>query len=335
MSTDIDSIWFTFVLILIHRLSPHTPSNGLQQIIETWSKPTDFTDGTHPWPKDFSRDILPKPCHSHNDYSRKVPLYDALAAGCTGVEADIWLGKDANGTSDLLVGHTRRSLDPERTLRSLYINPLVQILSHQNKNTNATSSPTGVFDMDPDATLTLLIDFKTPNPDLYPLVHGQLSPLRSRGWLSHWNGTTKTVVPRPITVVATGDAPFDRIVENPTYRDIFFDAPLDELPSNKTYTPENSYYASVSLRRAIGFMWFGRMSEKQKGTVQMLINAAAERGLVSRFWSTPGWPVSVRNWVWSFLVESGIGMLNVDDLAEASRWDWKWCTVAGLVLCGY
>lgn len=135
--------------------------------------------------------------------------------------------------------------------------------------------------------------------------------------------------------MATGDAPFDRIVENPTYRDIFFDAPLDELPSNKTYTPENSYYASVSLRRAIGFMWFGRMSEKQKGTVQMLINAAAERGLVSRFWSTPGWPVSVRNWVWSFLVESGIGMLNVDDLAEASRWDWKWCTVAGLVLCGY
>ncbi|KAL2010301.1 hypothetical protein VTN00DRAFT_6108 [Thermoascus crustaceus] len=311
LSTDIYSIWFIFVFILIHRLSPHTPSDGLQQIIETWSKPANFTDGTYPWPKDFSRDILPKPCHSHNDYSRKVPLYDALAAGCTGVEADIWLGKDANGTSDLLVGHTRRSLTPERTLR------------------------TGVSDMDPNATLTLLTDFKTPNPDLYPMVHDQLSPLRSRGWLSHWNGTTKTVVPRPRTVVATGDAPFDRIVEIPPYRDIFFDAPLNELPTNKAYTPENSYYASISLRKAIGFMWSGRMSEKQKETVQTLIQAAAERGLVSRFWSTPGWPVSVRNWVWSFLVESRIGMLNVDDLVEASQWDWSWCTVAGLVLFGY
>lgn len=30
----------------------------------------------------------------------------------------------------------------------------------------------------------------------------------------------------------------------------------------------------------------------------------------------------------------GVGMLNVDDLVSATRWNWDWCVVAGLVLCG-
>lgn len=32
-------------------------------------------------------------------------------------------------------------------------------------------------------------------------------------------------------------------------------------------------------------------------------------------------------------VENGIGVLNVDDVVSAGRWNWNWCVVAGLVLC--
>jgi hypothetical protein len=67
--------------------------------------------------------------------------------------------------------------------------------------------------------------------------------------------------------------------------------------------------------------------------MQTMISTASERGLVSRFWSIPSWPVSLRIKLWQILVENWIGMLNVDDVIEATRWNWNWCIVAGVVLC--
>ena len=101
----------------------------------------------------------PIACHSHNDYLRKVPLYDALAVGCTGVEADVWLQDN-----DLMVAHTKDKISVGRTLQSLYLDPLLSILRERNPD-NATTS--GVFEADPDATLTLLIDFKTGDSAVY------------------------------------------------------------------------------------------------------------------------------------------------------------------------
>ena len=61
-----------------------------------------------------------KNAHAHNDYEHKRPLFEALENGFCSVEADVFLvdGK-------LLVGHTPgSSLKPERTLESLYLDPL-------------------------------------------------------------------------------------------------------------------------------------------------------------------------------------------------------------------
>lgn len=71
------------------------------------------------------------PCHSHNDYWRAVPLFEALALGCAGVEADIYLPAKA-GSESLLVGHTPSSLTQDRTLQNLYIGPLITILENLN-----------------------------------------------------------------------------------------------------------------------------------------------------------------------------------------------------------
>jgi hypothetical protein len=73
-----------------------------------------------------TRNAPPIPCHSHNDYRRNIPLFDALQAGCASVEADIWL--TGNG-SELHVGHHRHSLSKGNTLRSLYLGPLINILN--------------------------------------------------------------------------------------------------------------------------------------------------------------------------------------------------------------
>ncbi|KAJ9602903.1 Altered inheritance of mitochondria protein 6 [Cladophialophora chaetospira] len=307
------------------------------------------------WPTDFSADIHPVACHSHNDYWRKEPLFSALEVGCTGVEADVWLYDQ-----ELYVGHRTSSLTPERTLRNLYINPLVKILDAQNPQTSFHPSldipRNGVFDTNPSQTLVLLIDFKNEGHRIWPYVVEQLGPLRERKMLSYYNGTS--VVEGPITVIVTGNAPWDEVVANPTYRDLFFDAPLDlmgKLPdlaenspdtqdgsltkrvSNQgqgrsgaapsdpaMYSPANSYYASVSFKRAVGWPWRGSLSRKQIETMRKQIAGAHARGLKVRYWSVPSWPRGMRNYLWRTLVKEGVDFLNVDDLKAATTGDWNW-----------
>ncbi|KAI9871713.1 MAG: Altered inheritance of mitochondria protein 6, partial [Pleopsidium flavum] len=92
---------------------------------------------------------------------------------------------------------------------------------------NNTPLLQGVFDTDSSQSLTLLIDFKTCGAALWPEVLAQLEPLRSRNHLTYFNGTT--LIPGPVTVVGIGNTLFDLLVSDTTHRDVFFDAPLDEL----------------------------------------------------------------------------------------------------------
>lgn len=305
-------------------------------------------------PTDFSREIIPVGCHSHNDYWRRVPLFSALKAGCIGVEADVWLFDE-----ELYVGHTRSSLTKRRTLRSLYVEPLVRILDLQNPVTSfqreIDSPPHGVFDTDPGQSLILLIDFKTDGAATWPAVVKELAPLRDRGYLTFFNG--RDIVPGPVTVVGTGNTPFDLLTANTTYRDIFFDAPLDKLLDDTslgrgqvgnhissvkrstglgqglsgmpdsinahTFNITNSYYASVSFKNAVGFPWPFHFTESQMDLIRRQVRIAHSHGLKVRYWGLPGWPRSLRNHIWRILVQEGVDMLNVDDLAAATRGEWK------------
>lgn len=215
---------FSLVGSLVGFIFPH----GVHKIVRLWGRPGHIGANLAAWPTDFSRDITPIPCHSHNDYWRRVPLYSAIEAGCIGVEADIWLFQD-----ELFVGHSVASLTPNRTLNSLYIYPLLDILSKQNpKDTLVPEGDHqihGVFDTNPEQTLILLIDFKTAGAALWPHVQSALEPLRIQNYLTRANGTH--VIRGPITVVGTGNTPFDLVdsdTSNP-HRDIFFDSPLGDL----------------------------------------------------------------------------------------------------------
>ena len=306
-----------------------------------WGDPVKSSKGLLHWPTDFSQDIQPVPCHSHNDYWRKIPLYSALQAGCISVEADVWLVED-----ELYVGHSTSSLTPNRTLKNLYINPLLNIITKQNPKTQfhpePDSPPSGVFDTDPAQTLVLLIDFKTDGHSLWPHVYAQLDPLRQAGYLTYYDGTT--LINRPLTVCATGNAPFDLLTFNSTYRDIFFDAPLGSMSSDTTapfsshpkssqdtsgnaptdpshYNITNSYYASTSFGDAIGTVW-SEPSPTQLEQVRAQIRGAHDRGLKARYWETPFWPRGLRNHIWNVLIREGVDFLNVDDLAAATGETW-------------
>jgi hypothetical protein len=271
--------------------------------------------------------------------------------------------------NDLYVGHNTASLTTNRTFQSLYINPLVEILEHQNPDTRFyNESGHGVFDTNSEQSLTLLVDVKTDGATTWPLVLKQLEPLRVRGWLTFvQNGVLH---PRPITVVGTGETRFDQLTANATYRDTFFDSPLDTMWSNPTgrdgnsgrpappnyseeaghaeegngdgspfklrssgqgssgtsasdeYTPLNSYYASTSFAESVGTVWWGALSNKQLQLIRGRIRGAHMKGLKVRYWDTPSWPSSLRNHIWSVLVEEGVDILNVDDLETVKKGIW-------------
>lgn len=188
--------------------------------------------------------------------------------------------------------------------------------------------------------LVLLLDFKERGDAAGALwdavVRRELAPLRERGWLTFWSESDQKRVVRPVTAVVTGEAAFEAVVGlGLGVRDVFFDAPLEGLEGSEEYTAENSYYASAKLSEAVGGRVWGLrgLSGRQAGVVRRQVAVAAERGLVSRYWGTPGWPVALRNRVWETLVESGVGVLNVDELTTAVRWDWRFCTVLGITIC--
>ena len=299
--------------------------------------------------------LEPIPCHSHNDYLQRRPLDDALDNGCISVEADVWFIE-----GELYVGHTLAELRPSRTLQSLYVEPLLQLLDshnaggHLKRNQSRPAPWNGVYECHPDQPLVLLIEFKSSGPEAWPHVMAQLEPLRSRGYLTAYNGSSLTR--GPLTVVGTGNCPFDHVLSNDSYRDIFFDAPLDHLStfsqtaspppllslrhlrkrmkktqqqhlqallssSHESFNPSNSFYASASLSDALGYVWPWQkaLTNDQLRQARIQIDAAHRMGLKARYYGVPGWSSERRDRIFGQLLDQGMDMLNADDLPAARR----------------
>jgi hypothetical protein len=315
-------------------------------LVQDWEAPDFGKNGTTIKAEDITRNVIPLKCHSHNDYWRRVPLYQALHYGCTSVEADIWLTDNRND-SELYVGHSMASLKQDHTLRSLYLTPLLALLDATNQN-NTSNQTKGVFATAPAQPLVLLIDLKN-NPSLsFSALSTHLAPLRAKNYLTHHNGSS--LVPGPLTIVTTGSTPYASILAlPPSKRDIFFDAPLGALTppiptsphsegiplsnenhhrktsqSFQDYNTTTSLYASASLRHVLGgplpFFFPWSPTSKQLARIRSATRAAHARGLQVRWWDTPAWPRS-QSWLWVLLREQGADVLNVDNLEGVSVWD--------------
>lgn len=307
----------------LHMAEPTWPviEDDEDDVFRNWGQGGTGTESMSWYPTNFLQDVVPKPIHSHNDYWRKVPLFTAIHQGCTGVEADVWLLDDTN---KLYVGHDQASLQGNRTFQSLYIQPLVEILERANPITAFyNDSYRGIFDTMPQQTLTLLVDVKSDGASTWSQVVEQLAPLRERDWLSYVDANG-TIHARPITVVGTGNTPFDQLVQsNTTRRDYFFDAPLNKLDSSSApYNNQNSYYASVAFGSSIGPVFMGELNPDQIERIRTQITQAHDRGLKARYWDLPAWPIQTRNMVWDVLVKEGVDYLNVDDVKTAAKRPW-------------
>jgi len=232
-------------------------------------------------------DVVPLPqAHAHNDYHHEVPLQDALRHGFCSVEADIFL---VDG--ELLVGHERKELRPDRTLEVLYLKPLAERV----KQNGGRVYPDG-------PAFTLLIDFKNNGPETYAALRKILP--QYAGMLTTVNeGKVKRGA---VTIVISGDRPFAEIAAEPV-RYAGIDGRLSDLDSDK---PAH-LLPMISDRWGAHFRWRGEgeISAAERQKLNEAVRKAHAAGRTIRFWATPEKPA-----VWKTLSEAGVDHINTDDL---------------------
>ncbi|KAJ6529167.1 hypothetical protein DFH09DRAFT_1185355 [Mycena vulgaris] len=235
--------------------------------------------------------VAVKPIHSHNDYTRAVPLWTALNLSIMSVEADVWWQ-----SSQLFVAHTSGEIDKSKTLDSLYLAPILGIIN------GSIHSATPISVQNP---LQLLIDFKTDGPSTYQPVVNALQGLRAGGHLTTFaNGQLKQGA---VTVVGTGNTPLASVLAaNP--RDLFFDADIRTLYSTKPgtgleWSPTIAPLASVD---------YGSVSSVAQ--MQELVLNAHDFGIRSRFWDTASNVAT-----WNTFFAAGSDWVNADDLLGVSN----------------
>ena len=262
--------------------------------------------------------VEPIPCHSHNDYLRTHPLIDALEIGCISVEADVWQQDDMK--NDLRVGHTEDSLSDDRTLKGMYVQPIVQRLQAVNaarQSSQALNVPwNGIFLANKSQTLVLLIDFKTGGDKTWSTLMAALDPLRDGGWLSYWDIEKRHFQQGAITMVASGNSTLDDVMKTRfsdrgiVRRDIFLDAPLANLYASNEYDTTNSFYASTNYAKS-----------SKSVTVEDQIATANRLHLKSRYWNAPNGEGNPKvTALWKELLKDDVGIFNVDHLANFKRW---------------
>ncbi|MFO1054238.1 MAG: phosphatidylinositol-specific phospholipase C/glycerophosphodiester phosphodiesterase family protein [Planctomycetota bacterium] len=233
------------------------------------------------------------PGHSHNDYLRRRPLLEAVDAGLCSVEADVFLVE-----GELRVGHETWMLRPGRTLESMYLDPLREMVAKHG----CVVAPGDGF--------TLLIDIKTGGAALWPQLRDTLE--RHRSMLTRFRG--ETVETGAVTVILSGDRPRS-LVE----RDDERLCAIDGRPVDLDRDPPAALVPLISDDWKRHFEWdgFGTMPEDDARALAALCTRAHAQGRRIRFWGAPDTPAC-----WAAQRAAGVDLVNTDrpaDLARALR----------------
>ncbi|WP_329325653.1 phosphatidylinositol-specific phospholipase C/glycerophosphodiester phosphodiesterase family protein [[Kitasatospora] papulosa] len=231
--------------------------------------------------------------HAHNDYLHPRPLHDALAHGFTSVEADIFL---VDG--ELLVAHEAGSLDPARTLVSLYLDPLLARVRANHGSVHAGHR-------DP---LQLLIDIKTEGAATYLALDQVLR--RYRKILTRCD--RGRVRPGAVTPVISGDRAARAPMEAQTTRYAFYDGRPEDLGG----AAHASFIPLISGNWTTNFGWpgTGPFPAAERTRLRAFVSAAHANGQRVRFWATPDIAGPERDAVWNELLAADVDHLNTDDL---------------------
>ncbi|MBE0542800.1 MAG: hypothetical protein IH623_15710 [Verrucomicrobia bacterium] len=225
--------------------------------------------------------------HAHNDYEHPRPLLDALDHGFCSVEADIYLvdGK-------LLVAHDLDKTKPDRTLESLYLDPLRERVKKNGGR---------VFPNGPE--FTLLIDLKSNWETTYPVLRAVLTNYADM--LTTFSNDAKHT--NAVLVVISGSR--DRsMFAGETLRYAAFDGELSDLDTN----PSVHFAPWISARWSSSFSWrgTGEMPDEEMAKLRQIVSRAHDQGRRVRFWGAP----DTLNF-WRTLHSAKVDLINTDNLS--------------------
>ena len=239
----------------------------------------------------LARGAEPSPlinAHAHNDYEHARPLLDALERGFCSVEADVWL---VDG--QLLVAHDRGKVNPERTLKALYLDPL-QAQVNQNSGRVYAGGP----------SLTLMVDVKSDATNTWVALRAALRPYEPM--LTRFG--RDRIVTGAVTVIISGNRARE-LMASETNRLAAYDGRLADLESGAP--PQLIPLVSDHWRQISN--WAGGagtpLPAEDERKLRNTVSKAHAQGRRIRFWGAPDTPE-----VWGAFKRAGVDLLNADDL---------------------
>lgn len=236
----------------------------------------------------YAQDFITLPNgHSHNDYTRSKPLFDALKYGFTSIEVDVYLHEGR-----MVVTHDDKNLDVKKGIQELYLEPLKSII---DKNGGT------VYKNDP-SKLVLMIDLKSEKVTTYQALK---EIFKNYSDLIEWYKSGKKKE-GPVQVLLSGGPPID-LIEKESNRYFYVDGSVDQWSMD--YPVELMPRASTNYRSY--FKWYGKgeMPKEEQQKLKELIKKAHDADRKVRFWACPNSPD-----VWEKLMDEGADWINVDDL---------------------
>jgi alkaline phosphatase len=214
--------------------------------------------------------------HAHNDYLHPVPFYTAFNAGFGSIEADVY---PVNGI--LLVAHNKKDIHPQRTLKSLYIEPLLNELAKNSRH------------------VKLLIDIKENYELSLQILLKEIEPLKK--YL-----VTSKDADKPLTILISGERPPPAEYKNyPSY--IFFDDDLKLHHNEEEWKRVGQ--VSLSFERYTSWKGENEIDKKDKKLLQHIVDTVHHAGKTIRFWAAPDNEAS-----WKLQMKLGVDLIGTDQI---------------------
>jgi hypothetical protein len=184
--------------------------------------------------------------HAHNDYLHPRPLWDAYERGFRSLEVDVF---PVNG--ELWVAHERKELQPNRTLRALYLQPLAEKLAAG----------------DWKGPLQILVDFKADGEQSYELLSREVAGFPAL---------------QSVSFVISGARPL--AVFEPK-RGLKLDGRWSDERSK--YSTEQMPLVSEAWRSHFRWNGVGVMPDDQREKLISMVRQVQGEGRKVRFWGAP------------------------------------------------
>lgn len=229
-----------------------------------------------------AQNSAPFQIHSHNDYLQTVPFWTAYAAGASSIEVDVIL-KDGK----LMAAHEVASIDPKRTIESLYLDPI------------STGLENGLIST---INFHLLVDLKTEGYATLEVLEESMKNYES----VLYSGAN----PGGLKLIISGNRPKPEDYRNyPEW--MFFDYQSQELSKDLPW--DKIGMVSLSFRQFSIWNGKGRMVEEQRMKLQDFIDLVHSFDKPVRFWGSPD-----SKSAWKAFYAMGEDYINTDHPMEAA-----------------